>query len=63
MTIKVIPIVPKNGMIRVIANDLYRMEDIQEAAILCGYDPEKLHDKLTGFPNGKNKVVGELVNE
>jgi hypothetical protein len=61
MTIKVIPIVPKEGMIRIIANDLYRMEDIQEAAIQCGYDPEKLYDKLSGFPNEKNKVIGELI--
>jgi hypothetical protein len=42
---------------------LYRIEDIQEAAIQCGYDPEKLYDKLTGFPNGKDKVIGELINE
>jgi hypothetical protein len=35
MSIKVIPIVPQEGMIRVVANDLYRIEDIQEAAIQC----------------------------
>jgi hypothetical protein len=63
MSIKVIPIVPQEGMIRVVANDLYRIEDIQEAAIKCGYDPEKLYDKLTGFPNGEDKVIGELINE
>ena len=62
MSIKVIPIVPQEGMIRVVANDLYRIEDIQEAAIQCGYDPEKLYDKLTGFPNGENKVIGELIH-
>ena len=63
MSIKVIPIVPQEGMVRVVANDLYRIEDIQEAAIQCGYDPGKLYDKLTGFPNGENKVIGELINE
>ena len=63
MSIKVIPIVPKEGMVRVIANDLYRIEDIHEAAIQCGYDSEKLYDKLTGFPNGENKVIGELIYE
>jgi len=63
MSIKVIPIVPQEGIVRVVANDLYRIEDIQEAAIQCGYDPEKLYDKLTGFPNGKDKVIGKLINE
>jgi hypothetical protein len=63
MSIKVIPIVPQEGMVRVIANDLYRMYDIQVAAIQCGYDPQEIYDKLVGFPNGEDKVIGELINE
>ena len=61
--VKVIKKENKEGMINVIADDLYRFEDIQEACIKLGYDNEKVLDELTGFPNGKDKCVGVLVNE
>ena len=55
--IKVIKKENKEGMINIIANDLYRFEDIQEACIKLGYDNHKMLDELTGFPNGKDKCV------
>jgi len=61
--VKVIKKENKEGMINVIADDLYRFEDIQEACIKLGYDNEKVLDELTGFPNGEDKCVGVLVNE
>jgi len=61
--VKVIKKEKKEGMINVIADDLYRFEDIQEACIKLGYDNEKVLDELTGFPNGEDKCVGVLVNE
>ena len=51
------------GMINIIADDLYRFEDIQEACIKLGFDNHKMLDELTGFPNGKDKCIGVLVNE
>jgi len=51
------------GMIHVIADDLYRFADIQEACIKLGFDNHKMLDELTGFPNGKDKCIGVLVNE
>ena len=53
----------KEGMINIIADDLYRFEDIQEACIKLGYDNHKMLDELTGFPTGKDKCIGVLVNE
>lgn len=53
----------KPGMVNVIANDLYRFEDIQEACIKLGYDNHKMLDELTGFPNGNDKCVGVLIND
>tara|TARA_R110002153_G_scaffold19647_1_gene67452 strand:- start:1260 stop:1469 length:210 start_codon:yes stop_codon:yes gene_type:complete len=61
--VKVIKKENKEGMINVIADDLYRFEDIQEACIKLGYDNHKMLDELNGFPNGKDKCVGVLVNE
>ena len=61
--VKVVKKENKEGMINVIADDLYRFEDIQEACIKLGFDNEKVLDELTGFPNGKYKCVGVLVNE
>ncbi len=61
--IKVIKKENKEGMINIIANDLYKFEDIQEACIKLGYDNHKMLDELTGFPNGKDKCVGVLVND
>jgi len=61
--VKVIKKENKEGMINVIADDLYRFEDIQEACIKLGYDNNKMFDELTGFPNSEDKCVGVLVNE
>jgi len=59
--IKVIKKENKEGMINIIANDLYKFEDIQEACIKLGYDNHKMLDELTGFPKGNDKCVGVLV--
>ena len=59
--IKVIKKENKEGMINIIANDLYKFEDIQEACIKLGYDNHKMLDELTGFPTGNDKCVGVLV--
>ena len=61
--IKVIDKENVEGMINIIADDLYRFEDIQEACIKLGFDNHKMLDELTGFPNGKDKCIGVLVNE
>jgi len=61
--IKVIDKKNVEGMINIIADDLYRFEDIQEACIKLGFDNHKMLDELTGFPNGKDKCIGVLVNE
>ena len=61
--IKVITKNKKEGMINIIADDLYRFEDIQEACIKLGYDNHKMLDELTGFPKGKDKCIGVLVDE
>lgn len=61
--VKVIGKNNKEGMINIIANDLYRFEDIQEACIKLGFDNHKMLDELTGFPNGKDKCIGVLVDE
>ena len=61
--IKVIDKKNIEGMINIIADDLYRFEDIQEACIKLGFDNHKMLDELTGFPNGKDKCIGVLVNE
>ena len=60
--IKVIKKENREGMINIIANDLYRFDDIQEACIKLGYDNHKILDELTGFPNGKDKCVGVLID-
>ena len=41
----------------------YTFEDIQEACIKLGFDNHKMLDELTGFPTGKDKCIGVLVNE
>ena len=61
--IKVIDKKNVEGMINIIADDLYRFADIQEACIKLGFDNHKMLDELTGFPNGKDKCIGVLVNE
>ena len=61
--IKVIDKKNGEGMINILADDLYRFEDIQEACIKLGFDNHKMLDELTGFPNGKDKCIGVLVNE
>jgi hypothetical protein len=61
--VKVIGKNNKEGMINIIANDLYRFEDIQEACIKLGFDNHKMLDELTGFPTGKDKCIGVLVDE
>jgi len=61
--VKVIAKKNVEGMINIIADDLYRFEDIQEACIKLGYDNHKMLDELTGFPNGKDKCIGILVDE
>jgi|TARA_Y100000310_G_scaffold4360_1_gene5242 hypothetical protein len=61
--VKVIPIEKKDGMINQVSNWLYRLEDIQNAmgAIGLSKHNEKLVDELTGFPNKKDKTIGEFV--
>ena len=61
--INVVEKVQQEGMVNVIANDIYRFEDIQEACIKLGYDNHKMLDELTGFPNGNDKCVGVLIND
>jgi hypothetical protein len=61
--VKVIDKKNEEGMINIIANDLYRCEDIQEACIKLGFDNHKMLDELTGFPTGKDKCIGVLVDE
>ena len=61
--VKVIAKKNVEGMINIIADDLYRFEDIQEACIKLGFDNHKMLDELTGFPNGKDKCIGVLVDE
>jgi len=61
--INVVEKVQQEGMILPVGNDLYRFDDIQDACIKLGYDNHKMLDELTGFPNGKDKCVGVLVNE
>ena len=61
--VKVIDKKNVEGMINIIADDLYRFEDIQEACIKLGFDNHKMLDELTGFPNGKDKCIGVLVDE
>ena len=61
--VKVIDKKNVEGMINIIADDLYRFEDIQEACIKLGFDNHKMLDELTGFPTGKDKCIGVLVDE
>ena len=61
--VKVIDKKNVEGMINIIADDLNRFEDIQEAYIKLGFDNHKMLDELTGFPNGKDKCIGVLVNQ
>ena len=61
--VKVIDKKNVEGMINIIADDLYRFADIQEACIKLGFDNHKMLDELTCFPNGKDKCIGVLVNE
>jgi len=53
------------GMINLVSDWLYRLEDIQKAMGELGLADhnEKLFDVLTGFPNKEDKTVGELVPE
>ena len=55
----------KPGVINMVGNWLYRLEDIQKAMGELGLSDhnEKLVDALTGFPNKEDKTVGELVIE
>ena len=53
------------GVINMIGDWLYRLEDIQKAMGELGLADhnDKLFDILTGFPNKEDKTVGELVPE
>ena len=53
------------GMINLVSDWLYRLEDIQKAMGELGLADhnDKLFDILTGFPNKEDKTVGELVPE
>ena len=53
------------GMINLVSDWLYRLEDIQKAMGELGLADhnDKLFDNLTGFPNKEDKTVGELVPE
>ena len=55
----------KPGMVNMVSDWLYRLEDIQKAMGELGLanHNDKLFDILTGFPNKEDKTVGELVPE
>ena len=55
----------KPGVINMVGDWLYRLEDIQKAMGELGLADhnDKLFDILTGFPNKEDKTVGELVPE
>ena len=51
------------GVINMVGDWLYRLEDIQKAMGELGLADhnDKLFDILTGFPNKEDKTVGELI--
>ena len=53
------------GVINMVGDWLYRLEDIQKAMGELGLADhnDKLFDILTGFPNKEDKTVGELIPE
>ena len=55
----------KPGVINMVGDWLYRLEDVQKAMgeLGLGDHNDKLFDNLTGFPNKEDKTVGELVPE
>ena len=52
----------QNGILTLTANLLFRFDDIQNTLVELdqGHLISDLFDKLTGFPNGEDKTVGEL---
>ena len=52
----------QNGTLTLTANLLFRFDDIQNVLVELdhGHLISDLFDKLTGFPNGEDKTVGEL---
>jgi len=58
---KIKPLERKNGKLTTTGNMLFTFDVIQEACIKLGFDNEKMFDELTGFPGGKDKCVGVLV--
>ena len=52
----------QNGTLTLTANLLFRFDDIQNTLVELdqGHLISDLFDKLTGFPNGEDKTVGEL---
>ena len=53
----------KPGMVNVVSDWLYRLEDIQKAMGELGLADhnDKLFDILTGFPNKEDKTIGEVL--
>jgi|TARA_A100001518_G_C1218700_1_gene62141 hypothetical protein len=63
MVKKIGPLEKRPGMLQVTKNMLFTYQDIENACIELGYDNHKMFDKLTGFPNTKNKCVGVLQDD
>ena len=55
----------KPGMVNMVSDWLYRLEDIQKAMGELGLADhnDKLFDILTGFPNKEDKTIGEVLPE
>ena len=53
----------KPGMVNLVSDWLYRLEDIQKAMGELGLADhnDKLFDILTGFPNKEDKTIGEVL--
>ena len=53
------------GVINMVGDWLYRLEDIQKAMGELGLADhnDKLFDILTGFPNKEDKTIGEVLPE
>jgi len=62
MTIHVRPVINQQNVLSPTADHLYRWDDIQNAINDLKFSGliSPLFDKLTGFPDGKDKTVGEL---
>ena len=62
MTIHVRPVINQQNVLNPTADDIYRWDDIQTALVDLKFNGliSPLFDKLTGFPDGNDKTVGEL---